>query len=135
MISTHHPQENYILFFCYMSMPARFLYTANARTTNTRTTTVRMANTQTTNARTANTQTTNARTANTQTANARTEKSSRFFVGDGFIRPEVSSLCFNARYPSRIDERAYLGTDKSVPYKKAIKHEFIRIMRIKKRAR
>ncbi|MCL2049370.1 MAG: hypothetical protein FWG87_11670 [Defluviitaleaceae bacterium] len=24
----------------------------------------------------------------------------------------------------RIDERAYLGTDKSVPYKKAIKHGF-----------
>ncbi|MCL2049232.1 MAG: hypothetical protein FWG87_10960 [Defluviitaleaceae bacterium] len=40
----------------------------------------------------------------------------RFFVGDGFIRPEVTSLCVNGRYPPRIDERAYLGTDKSVPY-------------------
>ncbi|MCL2049530.1 MAG: hypothetical protein FWG87_12495 [Defluviitaleaceae bacterium] len=39
-----------------------------------------------------------------------------FFVGDGFIRPEVTSLCVNRRYPSRSDERAYLGTDKSVPY-------------------
>ncbi|MCL2049885.1 MAG: hypothetical protein FWG87_14280, partial [Defluviitaleaceae bacterium] len=38
-------------------------------------------------------------------------------VGDGFIRPEVASLCVNGRYPPRIDERAYLGTDKSVPYK------------------
>ncbi|MCL2047182.1 MAG: hypothetical protein FWG87_00500 [Defluviitaleaceae bacterium] len=31
-------------------------------------------------------------------------------------RPEVASLCVNGRYPPRIDERAYLGTDKSVPY-------------------
>jgi len=38
-------------------------------------------------------------------------------VGDGFIRPEITSLCFNGRYLPRIDERAYLGTDKSVPYK------------------
>ncbi|MCL2049661.1 MAG: hypothetical protein FWG87_13160 [Defluviitaleaceae bacterium] len=38
------------------------------------------------------------------------------FVGDGFIRPEITSLCFNGRYPSRIDERAYLGADKSAPY-------------------
>ncbi|MCL2049290.1 MAG: hypothetical protein FWG87_11255 [Defluviitaleaceae bacterium] len=38
------------------------------------------------------------------------------FVGDGFIRPEVTSLCVNGRCPTRIDERAYLGTDKSVPY-------------------
>ncbi|MCL2049487.1 MAG: hypothetical protein FWG87_12265 [Defluviitaleaceae bacterium] len=38
-------------------------------------------------------------------------------VEDGFIRPEVTSFCVNARYPHRIDERAYLGTDKSVPYK------------------
>ncbi|MCL2048591.1 MAG: hypothetical protein FWG87_07665 [Defluviitaleaceae bacterium] len=37
-------------------------------------------------------------------------------VGDGFIRPEVTSLCVNGRYLPRIDERAYLGTDKSVPY-------------------
>ncbi|MCL2048195.1 MAG: hypothetical protein FWG87_05660 [Defluviitaleaceae bacterium] len=42
------------------------------------------------------------------------------FVGDGFIRPEVTSPCVNARYPSRIDERAYLGTDKSVPYNKDV---------------
>ncbi|MCL2048802.1 MAG: hypothetical protein FWG87_08750 [Defluviitaleaceae bacterium] len=41
----------------------------------------------------------------------------RFFVGDGFIRPEATSLCVNRRYPSQIDKRAYLGTDKSVPYK------------------
>ncbi|MCL2049551.1 MAG: hypothetical protein FWG87_12600 [Defluviitaleaceae bacterium] len=39
------------------------------------------------------------------------------FVGDGFIRPEITSFCVNGRYPSRIGERAYLGTDKSVPYK------------------
>ncbi|MCL2048419.1 MAG: hypothetical protein FWG87_06795, partial [Defluviitaleaceae bacterium] len=39
------------------------------------------------------------------------------FVGDGFIRPEATSLCVNGRYPPRIDERAYLGTDKSVPYR------------------
>ncbi|MCL2047589.1 MAG: hypothetical protein FWG87_02570 [Defluviitaleaceae bacterium] len=39
-------------------------------------------------------------------------------VGDGFIRPEVTSLCVNGRYLPRIDERAYLGTDKSVPYNK-----------------
>ncbi|MCL2049776.1 MAG: hypothetical protein FWG87_13735 [Defluviitaleaceae bacterium] len=39
-------------------------------------------------------------------------------VGDGFIRPEVASLCVNGRYLPRIDKRAYLGTDKSVPYKK-----------------
>jgi len=39
------------------------------------------------------------------------------FVGDGFIRPEATSLCVNGRYPPQIDERAYLGTDKSVPYK------------------
>ncbi|MCL2048328.1 MAG: hypothetical protein FWG87_06330 [Defluviitaleaceae bacterium] len=38
-------------------------------------------------------------------------------VGDGFIRPEITSFCVNGRYPTRIDERAYLGTDKSVPYK------------------
>ncbi|MCL2049115.1 MAG: hypothetical protein FWG87_10350 [Defluviitaleaceae bacterium] len=38
------------------------------------------------------------------------------FVGDGFIRPEITSLCVNGRYPPQIDERAYLGTDKSVPY-------------------
>jgi len=38
-------------------------------------------------------------------------------VGDGFIRPEIASFCVNGRYPARIDERAYLGTDKSVPYK------------------
>ncbi|MCL2050073.1 MAG: hypothetical protein FWG87_15235 [Defluviitaleaceae bacterium] len=40
----------------------------------------------------------------------------RFFVGDGFIRPEATSLCVNGRYPSRIDERVYLGADKSAPY-------------------
>ncbi|MCL2049970.1 MAG: hypothetical protein FWG87_14715 [Defluviitaleaceae bacterium] len=40
----------------------------------------------------------------------------RVFVGDGFIRPEIALFCVNGRYPSRIDERAYLGTDKSVPY-------------------
>ncbi|MCL2047987.1 MAG: hypothetical protein FWG87_04595 [Defluviitaleaceae bacterium] len=39
------------------------------------------------------------------------------YVGDGFIRPEVTSLGVNGRYPSRIDERAYLGADKSAPYK------------------
>ncbi|MCL2048020.1 MAG: hypothetical protein FWG87_04765 [Defluviitaleaceae bacterium] len=39
------------------------------------------------------------------------------FVGDGFIRPEVTSLCVNGRYPPRIVERAYLGADKSAPYK------------------
>ncbi|MCL2047253.1 MAG: hypothetical protein FWG87_00875 [Defluviitaleaceae bacterium] len=39
-------------------------------------------------------------------------------VGDGFIRPEITSLCVNGRYLPRNDERAYLGTDKSVPYKK-----------------
>ena len=38
------------------------------------------------------------------------------FVGDGFIRPEVASFCVNGRYPSRIDERACLGADKSAPY-------------------
>ncbi|MCL2048071.1 MAG: hypothetical protein FWG87_05020 [Defluviitaleaceae bacterium] len=38
-------------------------------------------------------------------------------VGDGFIRPEVTSLCVNGRYLLQIDERANLGTDKSVPYK------------------
>jgi len=42
------------------------------------------------------------------------------FVGDGFIRPEVASLCVNGRYPSRIGERAYLGADKSAPYKDSI---------------
>ncbi|MCL2048088.1 MAG: hypothetical protein FWG87_05105 [Defluviitaleaceae bacterium] len=47
-----------------------------------------------------------------------------YFVGDGFIRPEITSLCFNGRYLPQIDERAYLGTDKSVPYKKAIEHGF-----------
>jgi len=40
------------------------------------------------------------------------------FVGDGFIRPEITSLCVNGRYLPRITKRAYLGTDKSVPYKK-----------------
>jgi len=50
--------------------------------------------------------------------NMRTSQYQRHgFVGDGFIRPEVTSLCVNGRYPSRIDERAYLGADKSVPYK------------------
>ncbi|MCL2048487.1 MAG: hypothetical protein FWG87_07140 [Defluviitaleaceae bacterium] len=43
------------------------------------------------------------------------------FVGDGFIRPEITSLCVNGRCLPRIDERAYLGTDKSVPYKKPCK--------------
>ncbi|MCL2047688.1 MAG: hypothetical protein FWG87_03070 [Defluviitaleaceae bacterium] len=38
------------------------------------------------------------------------------FVGDGLVRPEVTSLCVNARYPSRIDERAYLGAGKPAPY-------------------
>ncbi|MCL2048095.1 MAG: hypothetical protein FWG87_05140 [Defluviitaleaceae bacterium] len=33
------------------------------------------------------------------------------YVGDGFIRPEITSFCVNGRYPARIDERAYLGTD------------------------
>jgi|GEM_PF-3548058 len=37
-------------------------------------------------------------------------------VGGGFIRPEVTTFCVNGRYLPRIDERAYLGTDKSVPY-------------------
>ncbi|MCL2049916.1 MAG: hypothetical protein FWG87_14435 [Defluviitaleaceae bacterium] len=45
-------------------------------------------------------------------------KSALQIVGDGFIRPEITSLCVNGRYLPRIDERAYLGTDKSVPYKK-----------------
>ncbi|MCL2049074.1 MAG: hypothetical protein FWG87_10140 [Defluviitaleaceae bacterium] len=40
----------------------------------------------------------------------------RLFVGDGFIRPEVASLCVNGRYLPRIIERAYLGADKSAPY-------------------
>ncbi|MCL2048270.1 MAG: hypothetical protein FWG87_06035 [Defluviitaleaceae bacterium] len=38
------------------------------------------------------------------------------FVGDGFIRPEVTSLCVKGRYPSRIDERVYLGAGKPAPY-------------------
>ncbi|MCL2050051.1 MAG: hypothetical protein FWG87_15125 [Defluviitaleaceae bacterium] len=42
----------------------------------------------------------------------------RSIVGDGFIRPEITSLCVNGRCLPRIDERAYLGTDKSVPYEK-----------------
>ncbi|MCL2048148.1 MAG: hypothetical protein FWG87_05420 [Defluviitaleaceae bacterium] len=41
-------------------------------------------------------------------------------VGDGFIRPEVASYCVNGRYPTRIDERAYLGADKSAPYIKPL---------------
>jgi len=52
------------------------------------------------------------------------------FVGDGFIRPEVASFCVNGRYPSRIVERAYLGTDKSVPYVKAVKRGFNGFSRI-----
>ncbi|MCL2048962.1 MAG: hypothetical protein FWG87_09565 [Defluviitaleaceae bacterium] len=32
--------------------------------------------------------------------NTRTAKARRFFVGDGFIRPEITSLCVNGRYPS-----------------------------------
>ncbi|MCL2048059.1 MAG: hypothetical protein FWG87_04960 [Defluviitaleaceae bacterium] len=46
----------------------------------------------------------------------------RLIVGDGFIRPEVTSLCVNGRYLPRIDERANLGTDKSVPYKTHAPH-------------
>ncbi|MCL2049263.1 MAG: hypothetical protein FWG87_11115 [Defluviitaleaceae bacterium] len=40
------------------------------------------------------------------------DKICRLIVGGGFIRPEVTSLCVNARYPTRIDERAYLGRGK-----------------------
>ncbi|MCL2047816.1 MAG: hypothetical protein FWG87_03720 [Defluviitaleaceae bacterium] len=47
-------------------------------------------------------------------------------VGDGFIRPEITSFCVNGRYPARIDERAYLGTDKSVPYK-LVYFSFVRL--------
>ncbi|MCL2049628.1 MAG: hypothetical protein FWG87_12995 [Defluviitaleaceae bacterium] len=40
------------------------------------------------------------------------------------------TACVNGRHSSRIDERAYLGTDKSVPYKKVIKHGFNGFSRI-----
>ncbi|MCL2049870.1 MAG: hypothetical protein FWG87_14205 [Defluviitaleaceae bacterium] len=43
-------------------------------------------------------------------------------VGDGLVRPEITSPCFNGRCLPRIDERAYLGTDKSVPYKNRAKN-------------
>ncbi|MCL2049830.1 MAG: hypothetical protein FWG87_14005 [Defluviitaleaceae bacterium] len=42
----------------------------------------------------------------------------RIFVGDGFIRPEITSLCVNGRYSPRIMERAYLGKGKPLPCKK-----------------
>jgi len=31
-------------------------------------------------------------------------------------RPAIAPPCVNGRYPTQINERAYLGTDKSVPY-------------------
>ncbi|MCL2048765.1 MAG: hypothetical protein FWG87_08560 [Defluviitaleaceae bacterium] len=43
--------------------------------------------------------------------------SCRFFVGDGFIRPEVCTLVNSGQATSINAERGNLGTDKSVPYK------------------
>ncbi|MCL2049086.1 MAG: hypothetical protein FWG87_10200 [Defluviitaleaceae bacterium] len=43
------------------------------------------------------------------------------FVGDGFIRPEVCTFVNLGRVTSINAERGSLGTDKSVPYKKAIR--------------
>ncbi|MCL2048383.1 MAG: hypothetical protein FWG87_06615 [Defluviitaleaceae bacterium] len=40
----------------------------------------------------------------------------RFFVGDGFIRPEVHTFVNSRRATSIKAERGNLGTDKSVPY-------------------
>ncbi|MCL2049386.1 MAG: hypothetical protein FWG87_11750 [Defluviitaleaceae bacterium] len=51
------------------------------------------------------------------------------------------TACLMDVIPTRIDERAYLGTDKSVPYKRLLNTDlhgfngFTRITRIKKRAR
>ncbi|MCL2047362.1 MAG: hypothetical protein FWG87_01430 [Defluviitaleaceae bacterium] len=41
----------------------------------------------------------------------------RFFVGDGFIRPELRTFVNSGRVTSINAERGSLGTDKSVPYK------------------
>ena len=40
----------------------------------------------------------------------------RFFVGDGFIRPEVRTFVNLGRVTCINAERGNLGTDKSVPY-------------------
>jgi len=41
----------------------------------------------------------------------------RFFVGDGFIRPEIRTFYNSGQVTSINAERDNLGTDKSVPYK------------------
>ncbi|MCL2048068.1 MAG: hypothetical protein FWG87_05005 [Defluviitaleaceae bacterium] len=46
----------------------------------------------------------------------------RFSVGDGFIRPDLTTLYATTRYRPQTDERANLGTDKSVPYKTHAPH-------------
>ncbi|MCL2047217.1 MAG: hypothetical protein FWG87_00680 [Defluviitaleaceae bacterium] len=44
-------------------------------------------------------------------------KASLYFVGDGFIRPEVCTLYNSGQVTSIKVKRGNLGTDKSVPYR------------------
>ena len=72
----------------------------------------------TTTARPVTSHTATARTATAHTNDKHTnDKINTFFVGDGFIRPEVASFCVNGCCLPRIVERTYLGADKSAPYK------------------
>ncbi|MCL2047928.1 MAG: hypothetical protein FWG87_04290 [Defluviitaleaceae bacterium] len=66
------------------------------------------------------------KTPNPNTTNAR-----RFFVGDGFIRPEICTFVNLGRLPSINAKRGNLGTDKSVPYKRQLNTDLTDLRRLR----